>query len=521
MVPAGETVLTQGASKAVAAPPMPPTLMLRADASAEMGTGHVMRCLALAMAWREIDGRAVFLSRLPEPLAQRIRAEGFELAEFCGEPGCSEDLEAAACLLPGTERPWIVLDGYHFPTGYCSALRKLGRVLAIDDFGAAHFAEAGMHLDQNLDGGRPGGYPEDALALLGPAYALLRPEFRSPPARDPDRPCRQVLVTLGGSDPAGLTCAVLEALARVLPEGVRCLTIAGAANPRKEALQALTQRLGPNFELRDNVSDMAALMAQADLAVTAAGSTVWELACMGVPMLVMPVADNQVPVARAICRAGAGAGLAFGSLESWSPKELEGCVDSLLSDATQRAAMARAGQCSVDGQGALRVVQAMRALAEPLPATLPLLPATPDDIREVWLLANQPSVRTNAIHPEPIPWADHEVWYCRRMAATDSLFLLCRLGGCLAGQIRYEPENGAALASFSVAKPFRGRGLGRRLLAETWREACRSLGLGRARGVVFAGNAPSAACFSKAGFRQVGTEVHCGRDFLIFEGACP
>ena len=75
---------------------------------------------------------------------------------------------------------------------------------------------------------------------------------------------------------------MLETLARVLPEGVRCLTVAGAANPRVEELRALTRRLGPAYELRDNVADMAALMAQTDLAVTAAGSTVWER--VGMPL---------------------------------------------------------------------------------------------------------------------------------------------------------------------------------------------------------------------------------------------
>jgi len=493
-------------------------LILRTDASAELGTGHVMRCLALALAWVGSGGAATFVSRLPEPLARRIRAEGIGLVEIGCGPGDAEDLRTVDRLARSGERPWIVLDGYHFSPGYSSALRKLGRVLAINDYGAATAIQADLHLDQNLDGGRPGGYPEEELVLLGPAYALLRPEFQNRPARACLRPCRQVLVTLGGSDPANLTGTVLEILAKVLPQGARCLAVLGAANPRAAEVELLTRRLGPAFEARTGVADMAALMAETDLAVAAAGSTVWELACMGVPCLALPLADNQVPVARGLERWGAAATLPPGpGLDEARFAQL---AAALVADDARRAALAEAGLRLVDGQGAGRVVRAMRALSDPLPAALPLAPAGPEDSRDVWLLASQPSVRANALRPGPIPWADHERWFARHMAAPDSIFLLCRLGGVLAGQIRFERQDGAALVSFSVARPFRGRGLGRRLLTATWREACRNLGLERARGLVLAGNAPSAACFRHAGFRLLGSENHGGREFLVFEGEC-
>ena len=493
---------------------MADTLLLRADASAEIGTGHVMRCLALALAWRAQGGRAVFVSRLPGPLAQRIQAEGFDMVECRTQPGGAEDLKLVGSLLRGIEHPWIALDGYLFQPGYSTALRALGRVLAVDDYGAARFADADMHLDQNLDGGRPGGYPEDALALLGPRYALLRPEFYSPPARDPHRPCRQVLVTLGGSDLAGLTSAVLETLARVLPEGVRCLTVAGAANPRVEELRALTRRLGPAYELRDNVADMAALMAQTDLAVTAAGSTVWELACLGVPAVALPLADNQIPVADALKRHG----LAL-CLDPVRPENREECLAHLaelagvlLQDSALRGGLARVGQALVDGQGARRVVQAM------LPARLLLCPANRTHLEFLWGIANDDAVRKFSFSPDSIDLETHTRWYEQKLTSQNTKIWIAEYENRLIGAIRYDKISGTcADIDIAVIQQYRGKGLGSVMLRFSEQMAYSGLHVDVLRGIVHMDNIASSKCFINSGYSESGRSKINGIECVTYE----
>ena len=332
-------------------------LLVRADASASIGVGHVMRCLALAEAWLEDGGRVTFaMNEVPDSLRERIAGAGAQIVRVSTPEGAvrvARDHGAA----------FAAVDGYHLGPGYQVALAAAGlRLLVIDDAGETATASAALVLNQNAHARAAlyaalGGGPE---LLLGLDYALLRREFRDPAAaRVVPEVARRVLVTFGGADTAQLAPRALDALAPL--DGLEVLLVAGAANPRADQLRVPA---GARASIRIEtaaIGDMAARMRSADLALIAAGSTSWELATSGVPMLAIVTADNQRGVAAAIAELGIGESL--GAAEDVSAGDIRDAVVRLARGAAARRAMARRGREVVDGNGAQRVCRALRGEA--------------------------------------------------------------------------------------------------------------------------------------------------------------
>ena len=369
-----------------------PVLIVRVDADGRMGTGHVMRCLALAEAWAADGGAVVFLSRCEsESLRRRIADAGHRFVEVSRaypEPGdLARTLEFAQSC-PGAP---VVVDGYHFNEEYHRGLKTGGlRVMVVDDYAPLKQYHADWILNQNL-GAENIAYPcvEDTLLLLGTKYVLLRGEFTSrlgegrgsDAGRDSSHPVRMtndvslntnnvilseakdlstrhVLVTLGGADPDNVTTRVIEALARLDRDALEVRVVVGGGCVHYEAVGKAVANAGPRFHLLRDVARMSDWMAWADLAVTAGGTTCWELAFMGVPMVVLILADNQVHVAQGL--AGAGAAVSAGWARDMAPARLAAAVSTLLKDPDRRRVMGERGRTLVDGRGAERVVAALR-----------------------------------------------------------------------------------------------------------------------------------------------------------------
>ncbi len=302
----------------------------RVDASVEIGTGHVMRCLTLATALREHHAaRCYFLCReLPGHLIGRIEAEGFEVLRLAAPVaagtspsgldayetahaawlgvGWSQDARESADLLAPLDADWLVLDHYALDARWESAVcSSCARLLVIDDLAdREHIAH--LLLDQNL-GRLAEDYadlvPADCRLMIGPDYALLRPEFaewRRPSLerRDSQPGLSQLLISLGGVDKDNVTAEVLGVLRNAeLPGTCRITVVMGGTAPWIEAVKRVAETLEQPTEVVTNVSDMARRMAEADLAIGAAGSTSWERCCLGLPTLMLVLAENQRDIA--------------------------------------------------------------------------------------------------------------------------------------------------------------------------------------------------------------------------------
>lgn len=300
------------------------------------------------------------------PLAERaerwIRSAGITL-EVVDSPRYSDaDAEITARIAAGSP---VVLDAFGSPLGYRMALRRLCRRLAIiDDTGGAGPWSADVIVNQNY-GAEAEFYPMRDSAtslLLGPRYAMLRPEFgrwRDFPRRC-DAAALRIAVSFGGADPKDTASLALAALAGLPASGWRAILVAGAANPRAEALKARAGASGRPIRVALRPSSMARVFAWADVAILAGGASVWEALCLGVPAIGIAVADNQVPGAEALGRDGLWHYL--GRAEEVTMAQITDAVARLLADPLERRRLSEAGRAAVDGKGAERVAEALARL---------------------------------------------------------------------------------------------------------------------------------------------------------------
>jgi spore coat polysaccharide biosynthesis predicted glycosyltransferase SpsG len=313
--------------------------------------------------------RAIFFSRTGNTaIADRITQSGCTLAAPPGFASMADDARATLEFAHAHRADWVVVDGYGFDTPYLDTLvaGEL-RLTVIDDLAALERYPAAVLLNQNIDAEqlnyRTG--PECRL-LLGPAYAMLRPEFAAWNAwcRPPAEIAKHVLVTLGGGDASEAEARVLTgltALARPLEIRVLRGSLAGQASSIDAAVE-VARSAGHAVSLRPHAADMPSEMAWADMAIAGGGSTVWELAYMQTPALLLLLAENQRANVEGLTRAGAAINLGAGS--RITIPELARTAQAVLDHRRRREGMAQAGRRLVDGQGASRVARAIRELSE-------------------------------------------------------------------------------------------------------------------------------------------------------------
>ncbi len=481
------------------------SLVLRADASVSMGTGHVMRCLALAQAWQDEGGKCVLaMAESTEALERRLAAEGMEVVRLGARAGSSQDADELSQLALIRGASWVVADGYHFRAEYQRGLKDAGlKVLLVDDSGRVGAYNADLVLDQGAC------VKEDlyrssepcSRLLLGPRYALLRREFhaRPPGQRLVSSSDSKILVTMGGSDPHNVTLQAIQALARVRAQNIRATIVAGGSNPHREDLEKQLRISGANGRLLRDPANMATLMAEADMAVSAAGVTCWEMCFLGLPAILVDVAENQRPMARALDRLGIGVHL--GSGEDATPEAIAEKLEWLLASPEVRAQMSERGRNLVDGRGAMRVVRAMQV------ASLQLRLATEADCEVLWEWVNEPETRANSFFSGPVSREEHWAWFHRKVADPRALLFLGvdPIYGAV-GLVRYDLEEARAVLSISVAAKFRRRGYGDALLHLAVPELFRRCRADAIDAYVKAENEASLRMFSSAGFRRLGEE---------------
>lgn len=345
-------------------------MVVRCDAGRDVGGGHLLRCLALAGEVRARGGEATFVSSIDsEVLRARVREKGHNLLLLPKVHPDPEDMDRTADVLRERRPHWLVLDGYHFGPDYQREMRETGpRLLVMDDMAHWPSYHADVIVNQNL-GAEKGAYAcgEGTRLLLGPRYALLREEFlrwrdwkRSIP-----RLGRKVLVTLGAGDPDNQTAKVLRALARLASDGLpptetfgglddlETVAVIGPLNPRGEALHAVGEGSRLNVSFQRSPEDLSPWMAWADVAVSGGGSTCWELAFMGLPNLVLVLAENQRAVAHHLEAAGVSRSLGLSS--QVSEERLAAEIESLFEGEDARRRMSEKGRDLVDGGGAARI----------------------------------------------------------------------------------------------------------------------------------------------------------------------
>lgn len=312
-------------------------ILFRADASTQIGTGHIMRCLTMAAEMRQEQAEVFFICReLQGHLCGCLERENIPVFRLgCPELieakkhysdqhsiGWEDDAEEVIQILKkeffkrNLEIDWLIVDHYDLDKQWEKKMRPfVKKIMVIDDL-ADRFHDCDLILDQNLcvnmEQRYDGLVPEGCIKLLGPKYALLRPEFKE--AREKLRkrngPVKRILVFLGGSDPSNETVKVLKAIEMLGRCDIAVDVIAGISNPQKEQVKEFCNSM-PNTYYYCQVDNMAEFMAQADLAVGAGGSTAWERCCLGLPTLTIITAKNQEETTRALALTGATLNLGY------------------------------------------------------------------------------------------------------------------------------------------------------------------------------------------------------------------
>ena len=312
---------------------------------------------------------------------------------------------------------------------------------------------------------------------------------------------------MGGADPLNVTRFVVESLQHLAD--VNITAVCGPANTHYNALTRSFAGTA-NVRLIRNPSNLPELMAACDVCVSATGSSVYELLCMGVPSVFIRIADNQLCVEETV--KSARAGVVLGDHRTLDGRRIADAVSTLLDDKDSALELAERGCAAVDGQGVVRVVDAMLAKAVRLRSVVP------DDTKLLWEWANDPGVRERAFHPEPIPWEDHVRWFEGGFGSDDRrLFIALDALDRPVGQVRFDRADACWEIDISVTGDQRGCGNGAKLLA---------LGMDCVRAenseVVFRasvleGNTASKRLFREAGFDEIKEIDVEGRRASVFE----
>lgn len=488
----------------------------RVDASVRIGTGHAMRCLALADELLRRGAETCFVGRdVAGGIAARITAQGHALVRLppASAPGgpegpphaawldATQEEDAAAtarALADGGRWDWLVVDHYALDARWERALGgAVGRLLVVDDL-ADRSHEADAIVDGNLQGSAGDRYaglaPRGCRRLTGPAFALLRPEFRGPVPERPAGERRRLNVFYGGVDAAGMTLRALEALALLPRNSFEADVVVGSANPRLDEVTRCCA--GLPVRLHVDATDMARLFRAADLGLGAGGVAALERCATGLAAVIVPVAENQRPGSRALARARAA--LVPGDAADVGAATLARVTAALCARPGLLARMGRRAASLVDGRGVERVAVYMAARDG-----LTLRRAEADDVRKAWLWRNHPETRRWSLDDAEVPWDTHRAWWERALASPSRDLLMAQAGGSDVGVLRYDVAGEVATASIYLDPGLRGLGLGGPMLrlGTEWLRGARPE-LEAIRAEILPSNVASQRIFASAGYVQ-------------------
>jgi len=411
-----------------------PLAVFRADAGVTIGWGHVMRCAALAYALRDSGWRCVWATQSDNAaMTARLAAHFDDFMDLGPDQGELRQMQARwpdGCRL-------LVVDHYQRDAAYASSCRGWAEsILAIDDLAErAHdcdlLLDMAPHCDEIKYRAR---VPDDAALLLGPAYALLRPEFattrRRILPRRYDGAARRILLALGATNPNGILDMVLDVIEQASVDLAPDLVLAWNT-PDKDRLAARVARAGGQIHI--DVDNMAELMAAADLAVGAGGMSSWERCTLGLPTLLLVIADNQWANAEALSASGAA------QLVTADTASLVGAINALAGDGDALKRMSQAASRLSDGLGAVRVCQAISPAPQARdgqPVRLRPVQASDGNLILAW--QRRPETRRFARNPDIPSETEHLSWMRAKLDDPGCVMNLILHGEAPAGIVRLD-----------------------------------------------------------------------------------
>lgn len=481
-------------------------VVIRTDAAPELGSGHVMRSLTLADELGSRGHHVTFLARRLSPhLHDAIMAHGHDVAILPDVDDWAAPLrdewdtdaqrrDAKATRSAAADAAWIISDHYGLGVVWERAMRDSGsRVLAIDDLGRTH--DCDVLLDQNYYANPSARYPAGAATtmLLGPRYALLRPEFAHARAgvTARDGAVRRMLLCMGGMDAGDATSLALDAIEAGGLAGTPLDVVIGPAHPARTMIETRCAA-NPAWRVHVQTDNMAGLLAAADLAIGAGGTTTWERCAVGVPTLAVELADNQ----REVLREGARAGFLYAFDDPLSVAALVVHLRALVTNSGLRRHLSATGLTLTDACGARRVAAALD------PGDIAIRRAEPRDCANVHAWRNAPAIRVVSRENAEVPYTDHEAWFARTLADPNRWLLIGERDGIAVGVVRFDRTTAdTAEVSIYLTPGSVGGGGPLLLAAERWLAAAVP-GIENVTAVVLAGNETSERLFARCDYAR-------------------
>jgi UDP-2,4-diacetamido-2,4,6-trideoxy-beta-L-altropyranose hydrolase len=460
-------------------------IVFRTDASNKIGTGHFMRCLSLAEECKKFGAQVDFIcSNLPPYFAQllqknKIKLLALEKTESCGfndqlphsawlEGGQKLDANASIHVIGEERYDWLVVDHYALDHRWEESLRPYAKkIMVIDDL-ADRLHNCDLLLDQNLYSNLKVRYidkvPADCRLLLGPKYALLREEFKISRNGMKVRTgeLRNVLIFFGGIDLDNYTCDAINALA-TSGLNLRVDVVIGIHHPCKNQILRLCEEY--DYFCHVQTTNMAELIANADLAIGCGGGAIWERCCLGLPAITFCAAENQ----RNQIDIAAEIGILFAPKTPCSLIEVIGSHLLALIDNPRLVKLISSNASKiVDGEGVIRVVESIRAISNLNSdnSQIHLREAQTSDVKKIWPWRNHENTRRFIFNKSEVDIKTHIEWWERALNDPGCILMLGSIGGNDFGVIRFNfNDKKKVTVSIYLDPEMVGLGLGSALLA--------------------------------------------------------
>ena len=482
-------------------------IIFRVDASGEVGFGHLSRCINLAEVLRSRGNEVSFVCRDDEAksfraLEDRLFATLLLPMLAVGEPvNQQEDAQQTIQALLGERPEWLIVDTYTLDKVWEHLMRPhVAKIAVIEDlFGREH--DCDLLIDQNYSERSAASFEKfvskTCELLLGPRFALIGDQFRklrelkSKPAPE----LKRIFIFCGGSDPQNLTQQVIDEISCSELGNIVVDVVVGAQDKTFDREAAL--KLNANIKIHEASGEFARIMSIADLAIGAGGTTSWERLCLGVPSIVVSIAENQNSACESLGRDGL-----IDYLGAQSSLKSGALRDAVVKAKTNYASLfdqIERGQILVDGRGCERVAEVMCPSDE---SELAVRLAKSNDCVEFFNWANDPVVREQSLSTSTIQWLDHKKWFSEKISSNTCEMYVMETSGLPVGQVRFEKSGDLAEISYSLDKIVRSR----RWASVTLEMAMKMFGQkcsSTLRARVKRSNAKSSAVFMQLGFSEV------------------
>ncbi len=485
-------------------------ILFRADGGQIRGSGHIVRCLTLADRLAREGHLITFISRadagslldafkfrnyrlltLPAPPQPPVQTEEIWTAQEQ-----QDDWASCSKLLNGQTFDWIIVDHYALDSAWEKLARQSTIHLAVIDDLANRSHNCNLLIDQNEYLGKELRYTHLLSAgnciLPGAAYALLRQEFSEARLKisAPRPQVKTALIMMGSADFQGQTLRLLKILRPMAKKyAFHVHLVIGQNNSQLKEIRSETAD-DPSFSIHSNHQRISELLLQTDLAFGAGGTATWEFCSLGIPLLLISFAQNQI----ALARDAAACGIAdyLGHYNEISDTDISARVEGFIHSYELRQALHARSIGIVKADGADRVYKAILNLT-----TLRLRLATQEDSQNLLDWRNDDLTRSMSLNTKKISKENHDEWLAATLRHPHRLLLIAEAEGTI-GVVRFDIADDTALVSLNLNPAYRGQGYAPLLLQKA--EAFLPRDIVTLQAQIKPGNKASLTAFSKAGY---------------------